>query len=91
MNDFWNNKKILVTGSSGFVGRHLVDNLINKRGILRKNLYQKYLDYVIYEKEKTLYEKEKTLQEILNSESYKIARYFISKIRFIKYLLQIKS
>lgn len=39
MSNFWKGKKILVTGSSGFVGRHLADNLINKRGIPRKNLY----------------------------------------------------
>ena len=63
--------------------------LVKQVVINNKNLYQKYLDYVIYEKEKTLYEKEKTLQEILNSESYKIASYIISKIRFIKHLLPI--
>lgn len=39
MNSFWKNKKILVTGSSGFVGRRLVDNLINKRYVPRKNLF----------------------------------------------------
>lgn len=39
MGNFWKNKKILITGSSGFVGRHLVDNLIRKRHVRRKNLY----------------------------------------------------
>lgn len=32
-------KKILVTGGAGFVGRHLVKNLVEKRGIPRKNIF----------------------------------------------------
>ena len=32
-------KKILVTGGAGFVGRHLVKNLIEKRGVLEKNIF----------------------------------------------------
>ncbi len=38
MDNFWKNKKILITGAHGFVGRHLVYNLINKRGVRRNNL-----------------------------------------------------
>ena len=33
------NKKILVTGANGFLGKHLVENLINKRGVSRENLF----------------------------------------------------
>src|SRR3989344_1529822 len=32
-------KKILVTGGAGFVGRHLVKNLIEKRGVPEKNIF----------------------------------------------------
>lgn len=30
---FWKGKKILVTGGRGFVGSHVIDNLIKKRGV----------------------------------------------------------
>lgn len=33
------NKKILITGANGFLGKHLVENLLNKRGINKKNLF----------------------------------------------------
>ena len=32
-------KKILITGAHGFVGKHLVKNLLEKRGVLQKNLF----------------------------------------------------
>lgn len=32
-------KKILITGADGFVGRHLVRNLLEKRQVAKKNLY----------------------------------------------------
>jgi len=32
-------KKILITGAHGFVGRHLVDNLLEKRKVLQDNLF----------------------------------------------------
>jgi GDP-L-fucose synthase len=39
MNDFWRNKKILVTGASGFLGKHLVGNLLRRRRIPKANLF----------------------------------------------------
>jgi len=39
MKNFWKNKKILITGAWGFVGRHLVKNLLEKRKISKKNLF----------------------------------------------------
>lgn len=32
-------KKILVTGADGFVGRHLVENLLQKRGVPKENVF----------------------------------------------------
>ena len=36
---FWNNKKLLVTGGTGFIGSHLLDNLINKRNLEKENIF----------------------------------------------------
>lgn len=33
MTSFWKDKKILLTGGSGFLGSHIVENLIQKRGV----------------------------------------------------------
>jgi len=35
---FWKDKKVLVTGGSGFLGSHIVENLINKRVVLRSQI-----------------------------------------------------
>ncbi|OGZ68555.1 MAG: GDP-fucose synthetase [Candidatus Staskawiczbacteria bacterium RIFCSPHIGHO2_02_FULL_34_9] len=32
-------KKILITGAHGFVGQHLVENLLEKRGVAKENLF----------------------------------------------------
>ncbi len=32
---FWQNKRILITGGAGFLGSHVVDNLVAKRGVER--------------------------------------------------------
>lgn len=33
------NKKILVTGGTGFIGKHLINNLIQKRNVPKKNIF----------------------------------------------------
>ncbi|MBI2625256.1 MAG: NAD-dependent epimerase/dehydratase family protein [Candidatus Nealsonbacteria bacterium] len=37
--NFWKNKKILVTGAQGFLGKHLVKNLLENRRVLKENLF----------------------------------------------------
>ncbi len=36
-------KKILITGAHGFLGKHLVNNLMAKKGVSKKNLYLPFL------------------------------------------------
>ncbi len=35
---FWNGKQILLTGGAGFLGSHIVDNLVNKRGVSKDQI-----------------------------------------------------
>lgn len=52
---FWKKKKILVTGGRGFVGSHVVDNLIKKRKVLKTQIIipqSKKDDLRIYENAK---------------------------------------
>ena len=39
MINFWQNKKILVTGADGFLGKHLINNLLKKRRVSPNNLF----------------------------------------------------
>lgn len=38
MSNFWSNKKILVTGGNGFIGSHVVGNLIESKGVSKTNI-----------------------------------------------------
>jgi len=38
LTDFWKNKKILLTGGGGFLGSQIVENLVNKRGVLESQI-----------------------------------------------------
>lgn len=39
MTGFWENKKILLTGGAGFLGTHIVENLVQKRGVSASQIY----------------------------------------------------
>jgi GDP-L-fucose synthase len=35
---FWKGKRVLLTGGAGFLGSHIVDNLVNKRGVSKEQI-----------------------------------------------------
>ena len=54
MNDFWRNKKILVTGGGGFLGGHLIKQL-KKKGVKKENIFIPFLgDYDLRKREDCL-------------------------------------
>jgi len=54
MNDFWRNKKILVTGGGGFLGGHLIKQL-KERGVKKENIFIPFLgDYDLRKREDCL-------------------------------------
>ena len=38
MMDYWKGKQILLTGGAGFLGSHMIQNLVEKRGVSRKQV-----------------------------------------------------
>ncbi len=35
---FWSSKRILLTGGAGFLGSHIADNLVNRRGVSKSQI-----------------------------------------------------
>ena len=35
---FWTDKRILITGGAGFLGSHIIDNLVNMRGVSKSQI-----------------------------------------------------
>lgn len=39
MSDFWKGKRVLVTGGAGFIGSYVLDNLVQRRGVRREDIF----------------------------------------------------
>ena len=50
MDNFWQNKKILITGVHGFLGKHLVANLLEKRQVSKENLFLSTIEEIDFKK-----------------------------------------
>ncbi len=84
MVDFWKNKKVLITGGSGFIGRHLAESLLNLNvnlsiftihDIDSKNVYKKSQIEYIYGNISDTFK----MHEVLKNKNYDVCFHLASQ------------